>query len=563
MGKRDMILSGWWLINLLQAAFSGLWHDEALYAYYTRHLDWGFFDHPPATAFFAAIGYGLIPHELGVRLLFTLMHSATLWAMWKMTRAHDPVLFFVLVFSCIISHVGGWVATPDVPLLFFTAFFFLYLRQYLEKDHRMTALLLALAVAGMAYSKYHGVLPLLLALASQPQLLKRRSFWIIPFVALVLYLPHLYWQNSHDFPTFRYQFIDRNQESWKFHYITDYVLGQVLVFGPLIGPLLFWSALRYRRNGAFEKTMQWVLWGILGFFLLQSFRGRTEPNWTATAFIPLIYLAYRGLSDRPSLRPWVFRLGAATLVLALILRIYMVWDFLPRGANPRDEWHGWKAWAEDIRAQADGLPVLFFNHYQTPSKYWFYTGQFAHCLNIRTHNGNQFDILYENEAQLQGKTVFSICEPADTMYGTRFQAGEKPPLYYRIIPRFASYNRLKIQVLSELPAKAKAGDTLDLQLTVYNPTPHPVHWNRPGDRPMRLSGVFLRDNKLVSEIPLMENWPSTSLRPGESLRMELRLPLPLHSGRYLFRPALSVKDLFPGRNAPFTPIEVTDALHNR
>lgn len=31
----------WWILNLLQAAFTELAHDEAYYFMFSQHLDWG------------------------------------------------------------------------------------------------------------------------------------------------------------------------------------------------------------------------------------------------------------------------------------------------------------------------------------------------------------------------------------------------------------------------------------------------------------------------------------------------------------------------------------------
>ena len=56
----------WWLINLLQAAFTELAHDEAYYFMFSQQLDWGYFDHPPMTALLIWLG-SFMGGEFGVR----------------------------------------------------------------------------------------------------------------------------------------------------------------------------------------------------------------------------------------------------------------------------------------------------------------------------------------------------------------------------------------------------------------------------------------------------------------------------------------------------------------
>lgn len=546
----------WFILNLLQAGFSELWHDEANYWMFSRHLDWGFFDHPPATPVLIAMGYALINNELGVRLFFVIANIITLWAIWKMTRVKDNLLFFSLVFSCAILHVGGWLAAPDIPLLLFTSLFFLFLQPYLEKDTWLTAIWLGIMAAGMAYSKYHGAVPLLFALLANPGLLKRWTFWLIPVIAAILFMPHLYWQYQHDFPTFRYHLIDRNSESWEWNYVSDYVFGQLLVFGPLMSFLLFWGAARHKPQDAFEKTLQWCLWGILGFFFLQSFRGRTEANWTATAYIPLIIMGYRYLETSATLRPWVHRLAIVSIALMMVFRAYMVYDFLPPGLNPRNEWHGYDVWARDLSRKAGDLPVVYYNNYQMPTKYMFYSGKFAHSVNINTHIGNQFDLNVADEAFLQGKTVFSICPPADTAGGIKFQAGAMKPFFYKIIDNFQSYNRLKIKITSGIPKQISKGHVMSIRAKLYNPTDKSVEWNKPGDRLVTLKGIFAQQDRIEKEISVLPVWPVNSLAPGASVELDLKIPVPDLPGRYRFRLGMAVEGLFICRNANFVTVEV-------
>lgn len=51
----------WLLLGLLQAGLTELQDDEAYYWVFSRHLDWGYFDHPPMTALLVKAGYAIFP----------------------------------------------------------------------------------------------------------------------------------------------------------------------------------------------------------------------------------------------------------------------------------------------------------------------------------------------------------------------------------------------------------------------------------------------------------------------------------------------------------------------
>lgn len=73
----------WMLLNLLQASVTELANDEAYYVVFAKHLDWGYYDHPPMIALFIYLGQWL-SGELGVRLLTVLSQPIYIWLLWKL-----------------------------------------------------------------------------------------------------------------------------------------------------------------------------------------------------------------------------------------------------------------------------------------------------------------------------------------------------------------------------------------------------------------------------------------------------------------------------------------------
>ena len=72
------------VINLLQSGFTYLFEDEAYYYVWSKDLAFGYFDHPPMVALYAALGNRIFDGELGLRLLSTISFSLMLWVIWSM-----------------------------------------------------------------------------------------------------------------------------------------------------------------------------------------------------------------------------------------------------------------------------------------------------------------------------------------------------------------------------------------------------------------------------------------------------------------------------------------------
>ena len=236
----------WFLINLIQSYFTELHVDEAYYWVFSEFPAWGYFDHPPMIAILVKLGYLLFHNELGVRLLPSLLGAGTIFVTYKLlpSELREIKLYILLVTTISLMHinVAGFMALPDIPLVFFASLYFLILKSYLTQDRLSQALLLGIIVALMMYSKYHAALILFFTLLSNWRLMLRRTFWIIVVIAGLLYLPHILWQVKHDFVSFQYHLMDRNS-SFQLKYVLEYLGNQLLVTGPFTGVLLLYLAI--------------------------------------------------------------------------------------------------------------------------------------------------------------------------------------------------------------------------------------------------------------------------------------------------------------------------------
>jgi hypothetical protein len=114
------------VVRLVVAALVPLHPDEAYYWEWSRHLAAGYFDHPPAIAWFIRGGTLLLGDmPLGVRLFPVLAGFVAGWAIMRAaSRLASPTAgdAAALAFVALPVMSGVFVlATPDAPLLVFAA----------------------------------------------------------------------------------------------------------------------------------------------------------------------------------------------------------------------------------------------------------------------------------------------------------------------------------------------------------------------------------------------------------------------------------------------------------
>jgi hypothetical protein len=400
---RLLFYSSWLLLALAQAASTELIADEAYYWVYSRFPAWGYFDHPPMIAFIIKSGYAIFHNELGVRLICALLSTFTILITESLTERKNPFLFYTIVLSIGVLQIAGFLAVPDTPLLFFTALFFYTYLSFIKNTSWKNTLLLALAISLLFYTKYHGLLIVLFTFLSNIKLFTRWQIWLACFFVLVLYAPHLLWQWDHDWVSFRYHLFESNVSAYRFSYTTDYLLGQILLAGPLAGFILFPAAFVYKTKTQTEKALKFTLIGIYLVFLVSSFRGKVEVNWTMPAMIPLIILSHQFLIDKIS---WIKPLKIIAFVSLLLIiagRIYLVVDIGPDNST-RGRFRN-KAWAKTIAEKTGEIPVVFYNSYQRASLFWFYSGKPSHSHNSYSDRRSNYNF-WPTESNLLGKKVF-------------------------------------------------------------------------------------------------------------------------------------------------------------
>jgi hypothetical protein len=440
---RVLFYGCWLMLGLIQSARTELLDDEAYYWVYSHFLDWGYFDHPPMTGLLIKMGYSLFPDELGVRLFPLLLNVLTLLLIEKLIDKKNPFLFYAIALSVAVLQISGFVAVPDIPLIFFTALFFVCFRKFINRFSWLNTFLLGISVALLLYSKYHAVLIIFFTLLSDRKLFLKYQTYIAGFIALLLFAPHLWWQYQHDWVSFRYHLFESNVNPYKVSYTLDYIFGQLLLPGPIAGFILLPAAFLYKTKNPTEKALRYSMTGIYLFFLLSSFRGKVEANWTSPVLISIFVLSHQFLYDKIRWQKILYQLLPVTIVLVLVARIIMIEDILPI-KFVRERYHAWKSWPGEMKKITQDLPVVFNNSYQLASKYWFYTGQKAYSQNQYKGRKNNFNF-WPVEDSLLGKQIYFL-DKYDLWRCTDSLNTPLGWIGYRYDSLFASFTKIKIRV---------------------------------------------------------------------------------------------------------------------
>jgi hypothetical protein len=485
-----LLLVLWFFINLLQAIYTEINEDEAYYFLYGKYLDWGYFDHPPLVGLIVHISSWFFDGNLGVRFVTVLLQVFTLILTWLLIdkserdNRRSVLCFFVIAGASVLFNVYGFTTTPDVPLLFFTALFLLVYKKFLDTQTWPFTLLMVIAMAGLVYSKYQGVLVIGFVVLFNIRLLLNPRFLIASGLALTLCMPHFYWQFAHEFPSFKYHLVSR-ANSFKWSYFLEFLLNQLAAFNPFVLGAVLYVIIRYRPVQKFEKAQYFIIIGLITFFWLSTFRGRTQPQWTVAASIPIIVLLHKKTLIDDNLRRYVQKFIGASLLLVLVARVILVTDLLPA----KLKLHSKKAQYVAIEKLAKNKPVIFAGSYQNPSLYTFFSGKPATVVSELKRRKTQFDIWHfeqnwHNDAVfVAGKFVGkSKAYEVDGQVIDGFFADS-----------FQTTAQLKINYNFEKDSLRK-GDVMILDISIDNPTQNDINLTHP-EFPATIQVLLIKDQR--------------------------------------------------------------------
>lgn len=409
----------WWIafavvtaLRVAVAARFPLQGDEAYYWMWSRHLAMGYYDHPPLIAWGIRFGTLLLGRcPLGVRLTTLMGGTLATWGVWALgcrmggqqvgARAGLAALAFPY-----FSYVS-FTAFPDGLMLGFAACGLL-----LAWQRRWASCGVALGMSALAK------LPVGL-LGISTVLWRRRNLRpLVPWLAtgLATISPFLFWNATHHWITFAFQFAARQAREGHFRPLGPlaYAAVQAAAGSPVLWAALWaavvWAMLQKTEAGSFVGLQALVTLGVFG---LVSFQHRIQPHWPLigylTAFVAL-GLACDGTHAKRFRRAWKYGVVSGFGLLALAFGMLLspgalFWLAGRPGGSSVTAPFGMAAFGPMLARRSPGDFLLAENH-GVAASLEFYSHRRVHWYSRNLH-GREY-LQWEDYRALKGRNALFI-----------------------------------------------------------------------------------------------------------------------------------------------------------
>lgn len=458
------------IVNIVQSFSTELLVDEAYYWVYSQNMAFGYFDHPPLVSLYVWLGDLIFAGELGVRFVSTIGFIIMLLLVWKIVdhpkKEEYKGLFLLLFLSTALLNVYGFITVPDTPLLLFIAFFLWAYKRYLRTNSLLNCIIIAVAMAGMLYSKYQGILVIFFVLISNIKILRDPKIWLSGLLTILLFFPHLYWQYVHDFPSIRYHLFERaSVASYKIEDTLLHFVNAIAIVGVTFIVLYkaFFKGLK--RSTLFHKGLNYIIIGFFLFFLLSSFRGHVQAQWLAPILIPLILITFNYLVEHTKQIKLFNYLAVVNIMIIIFARILIANE----GIIPvKIEFYGNQTWAMHIKEKTKNVDKLFINSYQNASIYWFYAQEKPHYQKNFLGRKNQYGLLKDNEV-FTSDSIAHVTRVRDVHSKIGIKASGKDSIFVSFVAGYKSISKVEIKFSYPESLHFNADGPNTIYVTINNP----------------------------------------------------------------------------------------------
>jgi hypothetical protein len=338
------------VFRLVLADRFGLGVDESHYLLYSRHLAWGYFDHPPMVAFLAALttlfGDGVFWVRLGPIICSTISYILLRYLALALYR-DERVAFWstALIQLMPYQHLLMVGLLPDATLNLFWCGTLLALWRSLKSGSWLMWMLTGLLFGGALLSKYHGILLAGCLLGFMITSAQHR-FWlgkIQPYLAVLIgflvFLPNILWNSRHDWISYSYQLGQGRGDGISPTKFLLAIGGQFGVWSPILFGLLIAAVIVLVKNPKMSAADRFVVWTsipIFVFFCLAGITSKILPHWTAagwwTGAIAVSVVIMRKISQQDTAaarwRRWTTAAVLTGLAMSVLLYILLFWQIV-------------------------------------------------------------------------------------------------------------------------------------------------------------------------------------------------------------------------------------------
>jgi len=354
-----------------------LYPDEAQYWFWSLHPALGYYSKPPLVAWVITVTTRAVgDSEFAIRLSAPLLHAiAAAFVYGIAARLYDRRAGFWSALTYItlpgVSLSGFLISTDAALLPCWAAALYAFIRAREPAGERwwiaagIAAGLGLLAKYAMAYWLLSALGYVLLVREERHRL--PRLLGAIG-IAVLLYLPNLWWNWQHDFVSYRHVRDNAELSGALFHpgAFFEFFASQFAVFGPLCFAALLAIAAR-PRSLAEPRARLLAIFALptLAMMLGISLLSRAQPNWAAPTYVSatVLVVAWALARDwRRGLRAAIaVNLAGAIIAFGVTDAIAAAGIQVPARFDPLHRRHGWRALGREVSAVMTahpGLPLL-------------------------------------------------------------------------------------------------------------------------------------------------------------------------------------------------------------
>jgi len=324
-------------LHLALAGRYGYWIDELYFIACGAHLDWGYVDHPPLIAVVAALSRALFGDSLrGIRVGPALAGAGLVFLTGWIARAlggrrtAQITAALAAAIAPVYAAFAGVLTMNAFEPLFWMGCAYLVIRIAQGASPKLWVAVGALAGVGVLnkHSMLFFAAALVAGLLVSPQRRLLFDRWVVlgGLAALLLVLPHLYWQAAHGWPTIE---LLANARRYQHQPVTplQFIWGQIQIVQPITLPL--WLAglvfLFADRRAARVRFLGWAFAGaFLVFMLMQA------KTYYLAPIYPLAFAAGAiVVEDLARSRRWVAWTAVVLLLIGGVITAPYAMPILP------------------------------------------------------------------------------------------------------------------------------------------------------------------------------------------------------------------------------------------
>ncbi len=328
------------VLRLVFQASVELLPEEAYYWNYSRHLDYGYLDHPPMVAWLIRLGTAAFGQsQFGVRAGALCCGVLTSVFAYRLTRnlCGEACALAALLLAQVLPFffLSGLLMTPDAPLTAAWAASLFCLERALVSGSTGAWLRAGLALGIGAISKYSiGLLVPVTAVfmlwdPGSRRWWRRWETYAAALVALAVFSPVILWNAQHEWASFVFQTSRRLAETPRF--ALHKLIASALVLITPIGVMAVAAgltgrkpadALRIDDAGRGWRFIQTAIVLPLAVFAIFSLRHEVKLDWTGapwTAALPLMAAGMTPKGGMSGLRAWIRAAWVPTIVTTLLI----------------------------------------------------------------------------------------------------------------------------------------------------------------------------------------------------------------------------------------------------